>query len=159
MRISSIIIALILALGFLSGPVFAEGLQLTPVDNAATLKECGACHLAFPPQMLPERSWKALMDGLSSHFGEDASLPKDIQSNISNYLMAMSADSLTNDEGRVFMRGISSDQTPLRITDTPIWGRIHDEINPDVFKRPKIKSAANCAACHLMADRGVFSEE
>jgi hypothetical protein len=137
----------------------ASAVQLTPIDNAATLKECGACHIAYPPQMLPGRSWQAILDNLARHFGEDASLPKTVQSEIAHYLMSMSADSSPNAEGSVFLRGIASDQTPLRITDTPIWRLIHGDPDQTVFKRPDITSAANCAACHTAASRGEFFGE
>ena len=46
-----------------------RGAIVPPIEHAATLKECGACHLAFPPQMLPARSWKKLMGDLANHFG------------------------------------------------------------------------------------------
>ena len=51
-----------------------EGAYLPPVADATVAKECGACHMVFPPQLLPARSWQKLMADLSSHFGEDASL-------------------------------------------------------------------------------------
>ncbi len=44
-----------------------EGVRLPPIEHPATLKECGECHLAFPPQMLPARSWDKLMGDLASH--------------------------------------------------------------------------------------------
>ena len=67
--------ALALAAGLWCGAGGAQAIDLTPIDNAATQKECSACHIAFPPQMLPMRSWQSLLGHLSSHFGEDASLP------------------------------------------------------------------------------------
>ena len=133
MRLATITAALVL--GLAGRPLPAEAVQLTPIDNAATLKECGACPIAYPPQMLPGRSWKALLGNLANHFGEDASLPKNVASEISHYLMGMSADSPTFNEGSVFMRGIPADQTPLRITDTPIWRMIHGDASQSVFKR------------------------
>jgi cytochrome c551/c552 len=159
MRKSTIVAGLILALDLSSGAAFAEGTRLTPVDNAATVKECGGCHLVFPPQMLPMRSWKAITDNLAGHFGEDASLPQNVQAEIADYLMSKSADTPGNKEGNRYLRGIATDQTPLRITETPAWLRKHDEINPNAFKRPEIKSAANCVACHKTADRGEFFED
>ena len=44
-----------------------------PIKDAVVLKECGACHMAFQPQMLPKRSWGKIMSELPNHFGEDAS--------------------------------------------------------------------------------------
>ena len=37
-------------------------------------QECSACHLAYPPGMLPAASWQRLLSGLPRHFGTDASL-------------------------------------------------------------------------------------
>ena len=37
-------------------------------------QECAACHVAYPPGMLPKTSWQHLMDNLPRHYGTDASL-------------------------------------------------------------------------------------
>ena len=44
------------------------------VSNAKWVSECGACHLAYPPRMLPAESWRAIMAGLDKHFGSNAGL-------------------------------------------------------------------------------------
>jgi len=36
-----------------------EGVQ--PVTNAFFSEECGQCHFAYPPGLLPERSWEKLI--------------------------------------------------------------------------------------------------
>lgn len=36
--------------------------------------ECGTCHIAYPPQLLPAPSWRRVMSGLDKHFGTDAGL-------------------------------------------------------------------------------------
>jgi hypothetical protein len=36
--------------------------------------ECGSCHLAYPPGLLPAASWQRIMIRLEGHFGDDASL-------------------------------------------------------------------------------------
>ena len=41
-----------------AGPALAEGgAMVPPIDNPVVQKECGACHMAYAPQMLPTRSW------------------------------------------------------------------------------------------------------
>lgn len=45
-----------------------------PVADPLVQSECGSCHLAFAPSMLPARSWQALMGGLQNHFGDDATM-------------------------------------------------------------------------------------
>src|SRR5512146_2667484 len=42
--------------------------------NALWQTECGSCHVAYPPRLLPAESWRAVMSGLDKHFGSDASL-------------------------------------------------------------------------------------
>ena len=71
----------------------ADGIRLPPIDHAATREECGSCHLAFPPQMLPARSWDRIMHSLGDHFGEDASLGEAARADIAAYLRANAADS------------------------------------------------------------------
>ena len=40
---------------------------MTSLDPAYQ-KECGSCHLAFPPSMLSSASWQKIMNGLAKHF-------------------------------------------------------------------------------------------
>ncbi len=47
----------------------------------------------------------------------------------------------------------------LRITETRWFQHEHDdEVSARIWKNPKVKSAANCAACHVQAESGNFSE-
>ena len=48
--------------------------RVPPAKNALWQNECGSCHVAFPPRLLPAASWRAVMSGLDKHFGSDASL-------------------------------------------------------------------------------------
>lgn len=154
-------LSLSLCVAFTALPVLAEeeGLRLPPIEHAATLKECGACHLAFPPQMLPARSWEKIMAGLADHFGEDASLADDVRTDIADYLAANAADAPATQGGKRFLRGIAADAAPLRITETPYWQRAHDEIAASRYASAQVKSRANCIACHKTADKGEFFEE
>lgn len=112
-------------------------------------EECGACHFAFPPQFLPARSWQAIMAGLNSHFGENASLDPDTAKQIEAYLVANAAG-----PGSPVLRGLDPQDTPLRITETRLWNSIHHEIGASVYDRPDIKSKSNCLACHGGNGRG-----
>lgn len=129
-----------------------------PVRNKSVLTECGACHMAFQPQMLPKRSWVKIMAGLSDHFGEDASLDKETADEITSYLVQNAADSSW--WGGKFMRGVKDHMTPLRITETPYWKREHKgEVRASAWKSPKVKSKANCQACHRDAVRGNYHDD
>jgi hypothetical protein len=114
------------------------------VRHAATLKECGECHLAFPPALLPAGSWRKIMAGLSDHFGEDASLEPVLAAEIERYLV--------QNAGR---RG---DGSLLRISEQR-WFRHEHDFSPQVFKKPEIRSPANCEACHEGAAQGLFEDD
>lgn len=116
--------------------------------NAKFQQECSACHIAYAPRLLPAESWRKVMSGLDKHFGSDASLDAKDNKEITNFLVKNSSS-----------RG-SASGAPLRITESTWFKRQHDahEINPAVWKRPSVKSPANCGACHPRADRGNFNE-
>lgn len=119
----------------------------TPATPRQTFEtECGACHMPFPPQLLPVRSWQAIMSGLDDHFKEDASLDPDTATVITTYLAADAADAGGRRSGA--LRGLRPGDVPLRITDTPWWRAVHSEISPRRFARADIKTKANCLACH-----------
>jgi hypothetical protein len=77
---------------------------------------------------------------------------------IEAYLIAQAGDA-PNSGGHRFVRGITPEATPLRITDTRFWKRRHGEVSPAAFTSAKVKSKANCAACHAGAAQGQFGEE
>jgi Dihaem cytochrome c len=141
-----------------SGARAEEGLRLPAIDHPATQKECGACHLAFPPQFLPIRSWDKIMGDLGNHFGEDATLSPELQAGIISYLQANAADAPSSKYAKLMLRGVQNDATPLRITELPYWIRAHSEVSAKTFARPEILSAVNCKACHKTADKGEFYE-
>jgi mono/diheme cytochrome c family protein len=126
--------------------------------QATMTKECGACHMVFPPQFLPARSWAALMDGLANHFGETATLDAAIVKEVAEYLATHAADAPSGDKR--YLRGLKATETPLRITETPYWIRKHTgEVSPSTFSNPKVKSKANCVACHRDAAQGNFGDD
>ena len=48
-------------------PACAQELErMPPVTNEAAKKECGACHMAYQPQLLPADSWFANCDDVRS---------------------------------------------------------------------------------------------
>lgn len=111
-------------------------------------QECAACHVPYPPGMLPSRSWLHLMSALPHHYGTDASLDAATVKQLAGWL--------TENAGTYRAVG----EVPLedRITRTGWFIRKHDEIPSSVWLRPAVKSAANCAACHTRADQGDFNE-
>jgi len=52
----------------------AQAEALPPVDDEIAKTECSDCHMAYPAVVLPKASWDKIMNNLSDHYGEDASL-------------------------------------------------------------------------------------
>ena len=111
-------------------------------------QECASCHVAYPPGMLPAASWRRIAEGLAQHYGTDASLDAATLQRLSVWLNANAAT------GRRLRDAPPED----RITRSAWFVREHDEVSPATWKRPAVKSAANCAACHTRADQGEFRE-
>jgi mono/diheme cytochrome c family protein len=111
-------------------------------------QECAACHIAYPPGMLPAASWQRILGNLQHHFGTDASLDADSVRQISTWLAANSA------------ADAAAHAAPPedRITRSNWFRQEHAEVPAAVWKRPMIKSASNCAACHTRAEQGNFNE-
>lgn len=130
----------------------------------AWLSECGACHVAYPPELLPAASWDRVMDGLSDHFGDNAELPTETAARIRRFLRAHAADARAMSWGyddaheqprRAARTGFD---TPMRITETRWFMHAHDEIRAQVWQRASVLTPANCAACHRGAEQGDFDE-
>ena len=124
-------------------------LQPGDAGAPAELQQCGDCHMVFPSRMLPGRSWAAIISRMDDHFGEDAAIPtKDLDA-IRNFLTSHAADfpDATPRE-RHYLSALLPSSTPLRITATPWWNQMHADFNFDGAKHSKVKSAANCLACH-----------
>lgn len=134
---------------FCSSFAFAAKMPM-PADAPASYEaECASCHMAYPPGLLSEQSWKNVMSSLSKHFGTDASVDAKTQVEIGSWLIKNAAT-----------RQKYSETAPEnRITKTSWFIRKHDEVRPDVWKRAGIKSPANCGACHIDAASGTFSEK
>jgi hypothetical protein len=133
--------------------------RVAPVTDPVVKKECGSCHMAFAPQFLPRRSWQKLIDTLSDHFGENASLGEAQRKTVLEYLVAHAADGPNaGSEGRKFGASIPPVQTPLRITEVPRWVREHRKIGAERWRDPSVKSKANCVACHKAAEQGVYED-
>jgi mono/diheme cytochrome c family protein len=113
--------------------------------NATWQAECSTCHVAYPARLLPAQSWRALMAGLDKHFGSDASLDAPAAREITAFLVGHAGKG----------RDASGN---LRITETRWFRHEHDEVKDRVWKNPKVKSPANCAACHTGAERGNYNE-
>jgi nitrate/TMAO reductase-like tetraheme cytochrome c subunit len=143
-------IALPVLLVALALPAHADNYSLP--KNAAFEEECASCHMAYPPQMLDANSWRAVMNGLSKHFGSDASIDEKRRIAITDFLVAHSGGRKTGDTRDAQGKPL------LRITETARFDKKHREIAAATWQRASIKSPANCTACHAQAAAGDYNE-
>ena len=132
---------------------------VAPVTSQVYKDECGSCHFAYQPGLLPARSWKKMMAGLADHFGDNAELDPETHKTLLNYLVSNSADKSTHRRSKKITRSIRVSDAPLRITDISYIKKEHDEI-PDrlISGNEKVASLSNCNACHTTIETGSFSE-
>lgn len=111
-------------------------------------QECAACHIAYPPELLPAASWQRLLANLPRHFGTDASLDPATTKQIASWLASHAGTD----------RRATATPPDDRITRSSWFLRQHDEVPAATWKLPAVKSAANCIACHTQSDQGDFNE-
>ena len=128
--------------------------QLTvPADAPQVwMTECGSCHMAYPPGLLPPAAWKQHMDTLKNHYGSDASLDPREEQTIREFLMLVSS----NNRLPVESSGVPGEQP--RITDTRWFTRRHHEVSAEKFAREAVGGPGNCVACHRNAETGSFGK-
>lgn len=134
----------------LQSTAFAGSENLLPATVSPKYQqECAACHLAYPPGLLPRRSWIRLMNNLESHFGSDASIDlKEVQE-ISVWLDANAGT----------YKRVRAEPKDDRLTESDWFVRKHRKIEAEVWLRDSVKSKANCAACHTQAERGNYDDD
>ena len=139
---------LLAALGVMQAAVADSDRRMVPLLPKYQ-QECAACHLAYPPGMLPAASWKRVMANLPRHYGADASLDPATVKEISAWLGANAGT----------YKRVREAPPQDRITTSGWFGREHRKIAPEAWKRAAIGGRANCAACHTGADKGDFSDD
>lgn len=138
----------------------AGGLSVPPVKQPVVQKECAACHMLYPPALLPARSWRGMVGNLQDHFGENAELDEATARTIADYLAANAGD--TRQGASKLMRGLDAKATPARITELPWWKRKHERKNrvaPATLAKKGAKFKGDCKACHKDAEKGFFDED
>lgn len=134
-------------------------LDVAPVTDETYRQECGACHFAYQPGLLPARSWEALMGGLTEHFGENAELPPAQAEALLVYLRANAADQAPYKRSQGMMRALRPEETPLRISETRYFQGQHHELPRRVVQdNPQVASFSRCDACHTRAGDGSYNE-
>ena len=130
----------------------------TLAQDARWNGECGGCHLAYHPSLLPARSWQQLFAQQADHFGEDLFLSVDTVSALARFAAANAAEQTATEAAWRIDHSIPAAQSPLRITETPYWKRKHRELGEAVWRRAAVRGKSNCDACHLDAQKGTFQD-
>jgi mono/diheme cytochrome c family protein len=118
--------------------------EVPPVTNELAKKECGACHMAYQPALLPAQSWQTIFGDLANHFGDDASLTDPVRKEITDYYIAHA--------------GSIGGTATSRITESAWWLDEHEEIKASRWSRPEVKFKSNCVACHETAEQGAYDD-
>lgn len=111
-------------------------------------QECAACHVAYPPALLPADSWARIMGGLSQHYGVDASLDAAQVQTIGQWLQLQAGT----------YKKVRSQPPQDRITRSDWFVREHRQVAPKVWRLASVQSPAQCSSCHTQAEQGRFGE-
>jgi hypothetical protein len=130
-----------------------------PATDPTYVKECGACHFAYSPGLLPARSWELHMQRLEKHFGEAVSLAPATREAIRAYLLQHAADNSPYEGSRYYIAKVDPNATPYRFLDVPLHREMHRIIQEviSVKSKVKVRTLTNCNACHQWAPEGSFA--
>lgn len=131
---------------------------LKPVSSLTYKETCGGCHFAYQPELLPSASWQKILNQLYDHFGDEVETEPDTIKGITDYLIANGAESSSAKISVQIMRSLRNG-VPSRITEIPCILKKHRELDPAVFERESIGSLANCTACHITAEKGIYDDD
>ncbi len=155
--VCSLFLACMLFPCLVSGSDHKEAKTLPAVTNETYLKNCGSCHFAYQPGLLPARSWVKIIDK-AGHPGGPLTLAVKDRTEIKTYLEKNSAEKSPAKRSRKILASIGTD-TPVRISETPYIREKHDEISSAVFARKAVGSRGNCSACHRSAAQGLYEDD
>jgi len=127
-------------------------------DNETWKTECGDCHLAFHPVLLPARSWKRIMTEQEEHFEEALGLDNETLLEITQFLVTNASESGLTEVAHKITDSIPPGEVPLRITETAYWKSKHEEIEKKYWENELVGSNINCSACHYDAEQGWFED-
>jgi hypothetical protein len=139
-------VSLLAAALILSMAARADRLPI-PADAPASFRaECGGCHLPYPPALLTAPDWQRVMARLDRHYGDNASLDEKTRRELEAFLVRNAA-------GRSRMAGAGD---PPRLTASAWFRREHRKVPESLWRDARVRSAANCGACHSRAEAGSY---
>jgi cytochrome b len=128
--------------------------KMAPLAQDATWnKECGGCHVAYHPSILPARSWETLLREQHRHFGEDLDLDDETVQALHDFAIAHGAESHATPLAWKIDSTTPAAAIPLRVTETHYWKHRHAELNAADWEKTKRFA---CDGCHLDAREGTF---
>jgi nitrate/TMAO reductase-like tetraheme cytochrome c subunit len=130
----------------------ADKLRL-PVDTPPAFQaECGSCHVPFPPQLLMADDWRRVLRSLDKHYGDNASLDEKTRQILEDFHVRHAG-------GAKVSSGVTAGKTEMpRLTRTAWFQREHREVRQVDWTHVKVKTSANCVACHTKAAEGSYRE-
>lgn len=133
-----------------------------PVSNEQYQTECGACHFAYQPGLLPAKSWDLLLNetSLRRHFGTNAEIDADVLGDIHEYAVSNAADKSYYKLSRKIFVATAGGEVPTRITELRYIVREHGKIPDRMIKGNKdVKSLSFCDKCHTEAGKGIYDPD
>jgi mono/diheme cytochrome c family protein len=154
--------------GYYDPSVYEKG-GFAPASDAKYQSECGACHFAYLPGLLPARSWEALLKKPDEHFGEALSLDPETLRHIREYVTANAGDRSDFTGPKQFLHRLPDESTPLRITSLRMFKHYHSSVlfkmglasglnNVRELSPQARKAMLNCSSCHEKAAGGSFAQ-
>lgn len=134
---------------FLAYGLLREADAANAGPTAVFAEECGSCHVAYPGNLMKPAEWTKVLGSLDRHYGVDASLDPQALADVARHLKTTVPAS----------EAVGPTQPLPRITTSGWFRREHDEVSSRTWSSPHVKSASNCSACHLGAERGNFDEQ
>ena len=120
--------------------------------------ECGDCHMAFHPTLLPARSWQLMLENQNDHFEEDLDYEEEMIVELLGFAVKNAAESKQTEAAFKINKTEPESSSPQRITGTVYWKQKHDDIEGKYWKSEMVEAKNNCGACHLDAETGWFED-
>lgn len=121
-------------------------------------EECGACHLAYHPSLLPAQGWRAMFAQQQDHFGEPLGLDGATVDTLLGFATANSAEQGASEAAVRIAATTEALPESLRITGLAYWRMQHADIDDAVWKTAPVHGKSDCGACHYDAGSGTFED-
>jgi len=128
------------------------------VTDKTYLKECGSCHFAYSPGLLPAASWVRIMSRPDKHFGETIKLDAVAGETVSRYLSDNAADKSPYFGSQILMERMDPKSPPASVMSVPRLRDKHVVIRGVIARDSsfKVRTLSNCDGCHQAAAQGDF---